>query len=367
MKTILSIVMLCIGTAIFSQDPFFYSNLHMKGYLNPANTGLDGSLSSSAVFKTQYLKNTPQFSTAGATFEQSFPCFKNRFDLGGYALTDLEGDGYINTNEFAFTGVYNAVLGSKNRNVGNLRMGLTTSYLNKRIDVSRLVFSDQLDAERGNINGSAFQRDQISPVNRINNSVGIAYVARSKARDLKQWRLKVGGSMTRFTEIFQSATSQTLLGNKIERDFFVDRCSFEIDYVFSGNRLKFLRSSLFVNPYSVTTWQSSLMVNQTGVRLNITRFLAPGVGFVYSNFTDVGGDTKALLTELGLNFFDSSKRLFRLDFAYIIELGGLNNDQYNSLQFGIKYVLNKNGCRDVKSKTACFADYGIIYDQFWID
>ncbi len=346
----------------FCQDPFFLTNSQIASYSNPANTGINGSLAFNTVFKTQYLKNSPQFSTAGFALEQSFPCFKKKFDLGLYAISDLEGDGMLNTNEIAFTGVY--IVGG---GTSNLRMGITTSYVNKRIDQDKLIFSDQLHPERGDVLTTQFQRDDVFSINRLGTSLGIIYLMRSNVRTNREWRLKLGGSFTNFTEIFESTSSESFLKNQYDDFRFLNRITGHADLIYESGKFQGLFDKLFVNPYINTVWQQQLMVTQVGIRFDLNNAIVPGFGFLISNRTSVIEDTKGFICELGYNFHNKSKSDFQINFLYLLDIGGLSNLQGNTLQFGLKYVLNKNGCGEVKGRTSCYSNYGIIYDQFWIE
>jgi len=142
MRTTLISILLLTSLRIFCQDAFFYESTQIKSYLNPALTGLDGSLSINIVGKEQFFFKLDDFLSAGISIEQSFPCF--RVDLGLYHIFDREGNGMFTTNHSAFNVVYTLPFGN-NRYNHNIRFGTKVQYSNKKINWDELYFSDQID------------------------------------------------------------------------------------------------------------------------------------------------------------------------------------------------------------------------------
>ena len=143
--------LLCQGL-LFGQDPFFLQFTNTESFFNPSLTGFRGAMSVSAKYKGQWNQSgSPGFQTISLDLEESLPC--SFFDYGLHVGTDQEGAGLLRTTDFggrmAGTIAFDAGYSSH-----NLRFGLAMMWASKRVDYSRLVFSDQLDPKYGTSNNN---------------------------------------------------------------------------------------------------------------------------------------------------------------------------------------------------------------------
>ncbi len=137
---------------LYGQDPFFLQFTNAESFFNPSLTGFRGALSVSAKYKGQWNQSGSQgFQTLSTDIEESLPC--SFFDYGLHVGADQEGDGLLRTTDFggriAGTIAFDAGYSSH-----NLRFGLAMMWASKRVDYSRLIFSDQLDPKYGSTNSS---------------------------------------------------------------------------------------------------------------------------------------------------------------------------------------------------------------------
>ena len=127
------------------QDPSFSQFYANRIYLNPAFTGIEQGISFAAVSRTQWAKVDEGFRTYTASAEFQKPFLRSGFGLNIYY--DTEGIMNFNTTSIAFSYAYMIPL-----NNHNLHIGLKGSWIQKSVDWSKIVFSDELDPVFGAIN-----------------------------------------------------------------------------------------------------------------------------------------------------------------------------------------------------------------------
>jgi type IX secretion system PorP/SprF family membrane protein len=133
-----------------AQDPSFSQFYAHRNYLNPALTGLDPGLSLTAISRLQWLRADRGFRTYGAAAEIREPFIRS--GLGLDLLHNTEGVGNLATTSIGFSYAY-TIPGDKN----NFHLGIRTAYVQKTLDWSKFIFSDQLDPVLGPVYGTAAQ------------------------------------------------------------------------------------------------------------------------------------------------------------------------------------------------------------------
>ena len=142
-------LVLVLPKPVVAQDPFFTQFTLSESYFNPALTGYRGALSVMGKYKTQWhLREDIGFRTASLALEESLPC--SPFDYGLHLGVDREGEGLLTTTDAGARGA-GTVAWEMGRSIHNLRFGISLQWSAKRVDYSRLVFSDQLDAKYGTV------------------------------------------------------------------------------------------------------------------------------------------------------------------------------------------------------------------------
>jgi len=147
-----SIIFLAIhllhGYDTHAQDPVLSQFFANRSYLNPAFTGLEDGLQLSATARNQWLAADRGYNFFTTTAEWQEPCWNSGF---GITLAHAR-EGLAPMTSSAAGLMYSYMISSGR---SNWHFGLKYSYNQKRLDWSKLTFSDQLDPVFGSIYGSA--------------------------------------------------------------------------------------------------------------------------------------------------------------------------------------------------------------------
>ncbi len=149
MKNILFIFFLLIELKLSAQDPAssqFFSN---PLYLNPAFAGIRYDARLGADYRNQWNAIPGKFVTYNAWADIFNPFLKGGFGL--LALQDVSGEGALKTTSFGIIQSFEEFI----PHIIRFRAGYNVTVTNKRIDWSKLVFSDQLDAVQGQVNSTS--------------------------------------------------------------------------------------------------------------------------------------------------------------------------------------------------------------------
>ncbi|PUZ22042.1 type IX secretion system membrane protein, PorP/SprF family [Chitinophaga costaii] len=143
------IVLLFFSTSLKAQDPHFSQFFASPLTLNPAFTGLfSGDYRIAGNYRSQWNSIGAPFTTG--TVSADFGILKNVINpndiwgVGAIAMYDRQGEaGAYTTNYFALSTAYHKSLDPEGNHT--LAIGLQGAYVIKRLDVSKLTFSDQLN------------------------------------------------------------------------------------------------------------------------------------------------------------------------------------------------------------------------------
>lgn len=147
-KYLLIVLMMALFGRIYGQDHIYSQFFNAPIYLNPALTGqFEGDIRMNLIYRNQWSGLTGDLSYISASADLNIPKFGG--GVGLLFTRSSEGLAYLNKNNIAATYSYS---------VGNdefvLSFGVQAGFTNRRIDWSRLVFSDQLDMRLGYMPGS---------------------------------------------------------------------------------------------------------------------------------------------------------------------------------------------------------------------
>ncbi|MEI7802835.1 MAG: PorP/SprF family type IX secretion system membrane protein, partial [Bacteroidota bacterium] len=119
--------------ATFSQ--FYFNQL----YVNPAFTGINSGLRVGVNYRALWPNIPSKFPTYSVAIDAQDLALSS--GIGLHAWSDTEGEGYLRTQ--CISGLYSCrmILSPKN---WVFQAGFQTSVINKKVDWSKLVFSDQL-------------------------------------------------------------------------------------------------------------------------------------------------------------------------------------------------------------------------------
>src|SRR5947208_7152692 len=137
--------------ALFShaQDPNFSQFFVSPLTLNPALTGkFDGAFRVAGNYRNQWPTINNAFTTAtvsvdGAILKNRIPEF-DQFGVGIMAFSDKSGNGVLQNNYLALSTAYHKALDENGYN--QIGLGFQGTYVNKRLDVTKVKFEDQLTA-----------------------------------------------------------------------------------------------------------------------------------------------------------------------------------------------------------------------------
>ena len=188
------------GTGIVSttwaQDPSFSQFYASRLYLNPAFAGLEEGLSFSAAMRQQWRNVPTGFQTYMAAVDIQEPNINSAFGL--LVNRDVEGAGALTTTNVSFTYAYLIPI----KDNVNIHIGLQPGWIEKSIDFSQLVFSDQLDAVLGNVRPTL-----ANPVDRVgffDMAAGIAVRFNNRMKTGETMRTSIGLSAHHLTEARES-------------------------------------------------------------------------------------------------------------------------------------------------------------------
>lgn len=149
MKKNLSTLTICVvlASVLNAQDPNFSQFFASPLTLNPALTGkFDGSFRVAGNYRNQWPTINNAFVTKTASID--FGILKNRLadidqlGVGILALTDRAGDGVLVTNSAGLSLAYHKGLDENGFN--QIGAGFQGTYVNKRLDISKVDFEDEL-------------------------------------------------------------------------------------------------------------------------------------------------------------------------------------------------------------------------------
>lgn len=134
--------MIAVGT-VSAQDPTYSHFWVDKLYLNPALAGNEKGLSTSLMLRYQWPKITSEFATYGFSISSMEPNLSG--GIGFSAMQHIEGEGIQKTTEVSFSYAYRIY----HKRRWDLALGMRAGMLQRKIDFTKLIFSDQLDPVNG--------------------------------------------------------------------------------------------------------------------------------------------------------------------------------------------------------------------------
>ena len=152
-KKIINIIFILFITAnINAQEPVFSQFYFNPLYLNPALSGMDNNFRLFLNNKNQWSKVPSRFNTSSVSFDT----WQNQSNssLSFLYSTGLEGESLFRTDRFHFGGAYR--LFDVFPSPVAWQFGFHYQNITKKLDWSRLVFSDELDPYLGNIYSTSF-------------------------------------------------------------------------------------------------------------------------------------------------------------------------------------------------------------------
>lgn len=351
-----------------AQDAFFYESKQIRSYINPALTGLNGSLSFNIIGKEQFINNVGDFISGGISIEQSWPCSK--IDVGIYHIFDKEGAGSFKTNHTALNFVYTLPIKIK-RNLHNFRIGIKLQHTNKFIDWDGLVFSDQIDPKYnltdafGVANPSDFTPPDWSSISRL--TMGLGFIHKVNIGHVYKWSLTWGASVENYTNAFESKGYDSILAIENDKNRLINKWSFYLAPEFPIT--KSYKDYFGFRP-SVVILQESLLTNiQFGFDTNYRRAYGLGLYFGAGHFNEFDRDIKSLIVNTYVRAYSTRTSQLNIGFQYVHNIGGLSEVFGQTMQLSLSYHFKKDGCAGTPTTTSDCPPTSrrdqLLYENIW--
>lgn len=158
----------------YSQEPIFTQFCLNPIYVNPALAGYENNFKLSTNQRFQWPNIPSQFNTTTVALDS----WQNMTNSGFSSMytRNIEGEGSLTTTTFSSGLAYR--LFDKGKSPVKVQVGFQYQHIRKRIDWSRLVFSDELDALYGDIFSSAFIPPDLNSYHLNNLSLGGVFTYR---------------------------------------------------------------------------------------------------------------------------------------------------------------------------------------------
>jgi len=366
----LTLIFWCLlfATLGISQDAFFYEANQIRGYLNPALTGVNGSLSFTILGKEQYVNTIGDFLSSGISIEQSWPC--NKIDVGAFHILDREGDGLFTTNHTGLNFVYTLPF-EVSRAFHNVRIGIKSQYTHKSVDWNRLTFSDQINPKYnltdafGVPNQSSFIPPDWKFSSRLTFALGIIH--KMEVGLVRKWALTWGFSVENYTNAFEDKGYDSLLRLEKDKNKLINKWS-----AYLGPEFPLTKS---YNDYfgfrpSVVILQESELTNiQVGFDVNYRRAYGLGVYISTGKFDDYSLDTKSLVINSYFRAVTTRTSQLNFGFQYIHNIGGFSEVFGQTVQLTVGYYFRGDGCASTPTvSTDCppvSRKHRIMYENIW--
>jgi type IX secretion system PorP/SprF family membrane protein len=177
-KLLFTCILLSAVLMTRAQDPNFSQFFVSPLTLNPALTGkFDGVFRIAGNYRNQW----PSINNAFTTFTTSMDAsvLRNRipefdqFGVGVMAFKDQSGNGVLQNTFLAASTAYHKALDENGYH--QLGLGFQGTYVNKRLDITKVKFEDQLTSNGfTGVTGEIFSQDQID-VNYFDMNLGVFY------------------------------------------------------------------------------------------------------------------------------------------------------------------------------------------------
>lgn len=348
-KLWLTILVLCCALFTKAQDPVFSQFNLNKNYINPAYAGYSGDLNVGVNSRLQWGNVPGRFATN--TFAANIGCETGRFGMAITGYDHFEGEGFLHTQNGALQmsvnlpGKFGRMFGKNlRRQKFILSAGLSLGIGQKKLDWSKLTFSDQYNPYQG-FTGQASAASGPEASNMIFDLSG---GLRMQAQINKNGSyISLGGAvfhLNRPVETFYGSNNQ-----------LPARYTFHAFAYWQTKR--FANKPSYVSIGMISDNQQSLKTNTILVAKDIDRWAKLGIGFRRQNFLLVDRNVDALV----LQALTTIKGL-TIGYSYDITISKLGpQSTFGTHEIGIAYTfggasLCGGGKRNKKKKSAdnCF-------------
>jgi len=161
MRNYILVLLSLFGLSAKAQDHIYSQFYNAPLYLNPALTGqFEGDIRMNMIYRNQWSGLSGDLSYLSASVDLNIPHFGG--GVGLQFTRSSEGIAYLRKNNIA--GTYSYSVGDDDFVTS---FGIQAGFTNRQIDLDKLVFSDQIDANTGFIPGSSTSAQILDISNRF--------------------------------------------------------------------------------------------------------------------------------------------------------------------------------------------------------
>ncbi len=308
------------------QDQQYSQFTNLPIYYNPAYTGLEQGMRAKFAYRRQWVKMPEDFKAMNFNLDVAARGIPGSGGLGLMFDSSNEGGGLIKRNSF---GLNLAVRIPIMDNVIS-QLGISASFVQKYIDWSRLVFSDQLDENYGNIYSSDFAPPSNNKVSFPD--FGIGGVFRFK-QDAGEESEVIGTFGFAVLHLFEPNESFVNLESKLPIKF-VGTIDFQIQSdgksMSSDRGFKYNPAIIYMNQGGMDSWS---------VGINVYKHpLYVGAWYRNSEFQFLNNDAIIVLLGINANFGDATR--MKLVYSYDIQLTDLTKATGGSHELTLIFELD---------------------------
>ena len=294
-----AVILLLIIPDAKTQDTQFSQFTTLPIYYNPAYTGLEQGMRAKFAYRRQWVKMPEDFKAMNFNMDIAARGIPGSGGLGLMFDSSNEGTGLIKRNSF---GLNLAVRIPIMEDMVS-QFGISASFVQKHIDWSRLVFSDQLDENYGNIYSSDFAPPSTNKVNYPDFGIGGVFrFARMAGKDSEV----VGTFGFAAQHVFEPNESFINLESKLPLkivatvDFQVQQSENSRGY--SDRGFKFNPAIIYMNQAGMDSWSVGLNVYKQPIYV--------GVWYRNSEFQFLDNSALVIILGLNVNFADDARMKF---------------------------------------------------------
>ncbi len=338
MKTRKKLKALLLSVAVFlfllpeaqAQDHQFSQFTNLPLYYNPAYTGLARGMRAKFAYRRQWVKMPQDFKAMNFNMDIAARGIPGSGGMGLMFDSSNEGGGLIKRNTFGLNlSVRIPILESMVS-----QLGISASFVQKYIDWSRLVFSDQLDEYYGNIYTSDFAPPSSNKVNYPDFAVGGVFrFAQNAGKDSEV----IGTFGFAVQHVFEPNESFINMESKLPvkvvatADFQIQQSESASRYGRSSGGFKFNPALIYMNQAGMDSWSVGLNIYKNPLYV--------GAWYRNSEFQFLNNDALIVMLGLNTNFGDNTR--MKLIYSYDIMLTDITRATGGSHELTLIFELDE--------------------------
>lgn len=311
-------------TASFSQ--FFNNPL----YYNPAFTGSQLGMQARMHFRNQFGGLSDSYDNLTFSLDIAERNLPGSGGFGLFILSDFDGVGFIENTSFRIN--YAARIQLSDHIVTQVGVGPT--FVNRRVNWNRLVFSDQLDPHEGNINDTQFIPPHAGSLYYPDMSVGGLIQFHGESQSFSTIVTTIGGAVD---HVFRPDVSFSGVEHRMPLKYVISGNILFDNVSYTGNSLFIDRSMFRLNPGFI--FESHRNVNTYSLGLNgYKSYVYSGIwGRVqeFENFT-----VSDIIFMLGLEIPITDDSSLKVMYSYDYLIGETIRGTGNTHELSVVYEIN---------------------------